>query len=139
MDTLENRLFVEENIEVCEKLLEKLYKEREKIIKECYHEIRIISLEKNEEYGFYETKGYCLFCGKQFPNKRVVMTSERKPCIITITEFPNLKKKWGKNFKKEVEQVYMNIKQRFPTYSKKELYLKLRAKLTTMNDDEENF
>lgn len=144
MNILENRLQVDKEIQVYEELLNKLYKERKKITKECTHDIRIANLEEKKGFQHHvELKEYCLLCGKQspFPMKMSLPWREyikrKNSELILMTDYPNLNKKWGTNYLKEVEKVYLNIRKRFYSYSEKEIYFELIEKLQEMDENTE--
>ena len=134
---LENRLFVDEEIEAYEEVLDILRKEKESLVKTCEHRIRIINKEENGEfYGVFTVKEFCLICGKEFYRTRVMFPLNTNN-VIQMVKYPLLNKKWGKNYRKEVEKICLSIKKSNPECSENEICIMLKEKLEELEVLEE--
>ena len=137
MNTLEKRLLVEMEINAYEQVLEELYKEHQKIVRNCNHEINIENLEMIEYFPHYlERRSYCLLCGKEHTGSRFFWNEHlNKKSTIVMMEYPCLSERWKKNYRSKVEELYLSIKRSSSDTSEREIFFRLKSKLEELEND----
>ena len=141
---MENNIYmkrkeIERELERIKEKEKKLEMRKEELFQKCNHEI-VVSTDENDRFAFpdggdYAPK-YCLICGREYGAKEADHVFPSKTVQIDMYEYPKLRKKFKKNFKIKIENMYKLAKKDGCYTSEYEVGKDIKNNLNQMEKEE---
>jgi len=99
----------------------------EKLQKQCNHEIIVSNIKEQSSIPGLWSKPMtlCLLCSEYLAPRKYIsqelLKKMEKAVVINIEDYPNLSKKWGKNWYAEITKLYDQIDENLCEYKKGEV------------------